>query len=105
MEAVAGCHSIALRIVPRGLVKLRNILRRTGPQGPRDRGLLGTAGPPKGPLHGTIGTNREIILGDGLGPTENPAQGIEQFIDRTIADGFLPDLYVCPQGGKETVPP
>jgi len=84
---------------------VRNILCRTGPQGPRERGLLGTAGPPKGPLHCAIGTNRAIILRDGLRPTEPPAQGIEQFVDRTLADGFLPELHVFPQGGKETVPP
>jgi len=46
-----------------------------------------------------------MILGDGLGTTEDPAQGIEPFVDRTIADGFLPDLYVFSHGGKETVPP
>jgi hypothetical protein len=45
-------------------------------------------------LHRPIGTDREIILGDGLGPTENSAQGIEQFVNRTIADGFLPDLHL-----------
>jgi hypothetical protein len=56
-------------------------------------------------LHCAIGTNRAIILRDGLRPTEPPAQGIEQFVDRTLADGFLPELHVFPQGGKETVPP
>jgi hypothetical protein len=55
-------------------------------------------------LHRTIGTDRDVILGDGLGSTEDAAQGIEQFVDRTIADGFLPDLHVFPEGGKETVP-
>jgi hypothetical protein len=55
-------------------------------------------------LHGTIGTDRDIILGDGLGPTADPAQGIEQFVDRPVADGFLPDLHGLAQGGKETVP-
>jgi len=56
-------------------------------------------------LHRTIGTDRHIILGDSLGPTENTAQGIEQFVNRPITDGFLPDLHLFSQGGKETVPP
>src|SRR6266702_8389822 len=85
--------------------KLPHVLRDTGPQGPRDRGLLGTAAPPTGALHGTIGTDCHSILGHGLGPTEDPAQGIEQCVDRTIADGFLPDLHGLAQGGKDTVPP
>ena len=46
-----------------------------------------------------------IILDNSLGPTEYPAQGIEQFVDGTMADGFLRDLHVLPQGSKETVPP
>src|SRR5262245_3587474 len=105
VEAVAGCRAIAFEIVPGHLLQLPHVLRGTGPQGPRDRGLLGTATPPKGALHGTIGTDRHIILGDGLGPTEDPAQGIEQFVDRTVADGFLPDLHLFSHGGKETLPP
>jgi hypothetical protein len=56
-------------------------------------------------LHRTIGADRNIILANGLGPTEDPAQGIEQFVDRTIADGFLWDLHVLPQWSKETVSP
>jgi len=67
--------------------------------------LLGTAGPPKGPLHSPIGTYGDIVLRNGLGPTEDPAQGIEQFLDGAIADRFLPNLYLFPQRGKETVPP
>jgi hypothetical protein len=105
VEAVAGRDAIALEIVPGHLFKLRDILPGTGPQRPRNGGLLGTTGPPKGPLHRTIGTDCGVILGDSLGPTEDPAQGIEQFVDRPIADGFLPDLHVFPHGGKETVPP
>src|SRR5262249_34085367 len=84
--------------------ELGDVFRYTGPQGPRYGRLLGTPCTPKGPLHRTIGTDCEIILGDSLGSTEDPAQGIEQFVDRTIADGFLPDLHVVAQGGKETVP-
>src|SRR5262249_31673511 len=53
----------------------------------------------------SVTSQAKIILRDGLRPTEHPAQGIEQFVDRTIADGFLPDLHVFPQRGKETVPP
>jgi hypothetical protein len=52
-----------------------------------------------------IGTDCDIILGHGLGPTEDPAQGVEQFVHRTIADGFLLDLHVLPQWGKKTVSP
>src|SRR5262249_30179867 len=105
VEAVVGCHAIAVEIVPGHLFKLRNVLRCTGPQGPRNGGLLGTTGPPKGPLDRTIGTDRAIILGDSLGATEDPTQGIEQFVNRTIADGFLSDLHLFSHGGKETVSP
>jgi hypothetical protein len=56
-------------------------------------------------LHRTIGTDCSVVLSDGLGSTEHPAQGIEQFVDRPIADGFLPDLHLFSHGGKDTVPP
>jgi hypothetical protein len=32
-------------------------------------------------LHRTVGTDRHIILDNGLGPTEDPAQGIEQLVE------------------------
>ena len=105
VEAVAGRGPIALQIIPGHLLELGDVFCCTGPQGPRHGGLLGTPCTPTGPLHRTIGTDRAIILGDGLGTTEDPAQGIEPCVDRTRADGFLPDLYVFSHGGKETVPP
>src|SRR5512145_642485 len=105
MEAVAGCDAIAFEIVPGHLFKLCNMLRGTGPQGPRHGRLLGTARPPKGPLHGTISPTGNIILRDGLGAAADPAQDIEQFVDGAIADRFLRYLHLFPQRSKETVSP
>ena len=102
---MAWRDAIAFEIVPGHLFKLCNILRGTGPQGPRHGRLLGTARPPKGPLHGTISPNGNIILRDGLGAAEDPAQDIEQLVDGAIADGFLPALPLFAQGSKETVSP
>jgi hypothetical protein len=56
-------------------------------------------------LPSSIGTDRDSILGHGLGTTPYPAQGIEEFVEGTIADRFLPALHLFPQRGKETVPP
>jgi len=105
VEAVMGRDPIALQIIPRHLFVLGDVLRGTGPQSPRNGRLLRTACPPTGPLHRTIRTDGDIVLGNRLGPTEDPAQGIEQFVDGAIADHFLWDLYLFPQWGKETVPP
>src|SRR5207302_637289 len=70
VEAVVGCRSIALEIIPGHLCKLRHVLRCPSPEGACNRRLLGTAGPPTDPLHRMIGTDSDIILGNGLGPTE-----------------------------------
>jgi hypothetical protein len=56
-------------------------------------------------LHRPIGTYGDIVLSNSLGPTEYPAQGIEQFLYGAIADRFLPNLHLFPQRSKETVPP
>jgi hypothetical protein len=86
------------------VLELVDGLHGTGLQGPGNRRLLGTARPPKGPLHGGIDPDRDITLGEGFGTTEDAQQAIEQFVDRTIADSFLWHLHLFPQRGKETLP-
>ena len=41
-----------------------------------------------------------MVRRHGLGPTEDPAQGIEPLLDGAIADRLLPNLHRCPQRGK-----
>ena len=96
---------IALEVIPRHPAELVDRLRCTGLQCAGNRRLLGTAGPPKGALHCRIEAHGAIALGDGLGPTEDPQQTIEDLLDGAIAHGLLGDLHLFPQGSKETLPP
>jgi hypothetical protein len=61
-----------LQVIPRDPAELVDCLRCTGLQGARNRRLLGTVRPPKGPLHGGIHANRHVTLGDGLAPQRIP---------------------------------
>src|SRR5919197_6458771 len=96
--------TIALQVIPRHPAELGDRLRCTGLQRARNRRLLGTARPPKGPLDGWIEANGDITLRNRLGPTQDPQQAIEQFVDGTIADRLLWHLDLFPQRGKETLP-
>src|SRR5919202_5616125 len=100
-----GCRPIALQIIPGHPFKRRDMLRGARAQGAGNGRLLGTARPPKRPLHRRIEANRAITLGDGLGATEDAQQPIEQFVERAMADRLLGDGDLLPQGGKETVSP
>jgi hypothetical protein len=94
----------ALQIIPRHLVTPRDVLRGTGPQGACQGRRRGTARPPQGPLHRTIGPQGAMMQRDGLGATQYPAQDIEQFVDGAIADGLVRHLPLVPQRGQATVP-
>src|SRR2546430_2322918 len=96
--------TIALQVIPGHPTELGHCPRGTRLQGAGNGGLLGTARPPKGPLHGWVDANGDVALGDGLGATKDPQQPIEQFVHRTIADSFLRNLHLFPRGGKEAVP-
>jgi hypothetical protein len=105
VAAVVGGRSRALAIIPGHLFKLRNVLRWTSPEGAGTGRLLGTAGPPTGPLPGMSGTERDILVGPGLGPPAEPAQGLAECVARPRADGFWLDLPVLPPWGKNTGSP
>lgn len=94
----------ALQIIPRHLVKLRDVLRGTGPPGSCQGRRRGTARPPKGPLHRTIGPQGDMMRRDGLGATQYPAQDIEPCVDGAIADGLWRHLPLVPQRGQAIVP-
>src|SRR5919204_5500536 len=73
--------AITLQVIPRDPAELVDRLRGTGPQGARNRRLLGTARSSKGPLDRRIEANGAIALGDGLGATEDPQQAIEDLLN------------------------
>src|SRR5207245_9443049 len=102
--AMVWRRTLATQVRPAPTAALSHCLRGTRLQGAGNGGLLGTARPPKGPLHGWVDANGDVALGDGLGATEDPQQPIEQFVHRTIADSFLRNLHLFPRGGQEAVP-
>jgi hypothetical protein len=77
----------------------------TGLQGADNCRLVRTARLPKGPLHRWVDANRDMALGNGLRPTEEAQEPIEQFVRRAIADRFLRDLPLFLEGDKEAVSP
>ena len=80
-ETMAGRGPIAFQIVPGHACKLGDGVDCARPQGARDGRLVGTARAAKGALHRRVGPNRHVTLGNGLGPTEDPDQGIEDLVD------------------------
>lgn len=71
VESMVGRRSVPLQIIPGYALKLGDIVSRARPQRASNRRLVRTSLPPKGALHGRIEANRHVILGNGLGPTED----------------------------------
>src|SRR5207245_9807254 len=95
--------TIALQVIPGHPTELGHCLRGTRLQGAGNGGLLGTARPPTGPLHGWVDANGDVALGDGLGATEDPQQPIEPLVHRTLADRLLGYLRLSPRGREAGV--
>ncbi len=105
VEPMVGRRPVPFQIIPGHPLKLRHGVGGTRPQRPCNGGLLSAARAPKGSLDRRVRANRDVTLRNGLGPTEDPDQGIEDLVDRPVADRFLGDGHLLAERGEETPAP
>jgi hypothetical protein len=104
LDRGSGGDAIALEIVPRDALQLGHMLRRTRGQGARHGRLVRTALTPTGALHGGIDCARDVTLGAGLRPPEDPPPPLAPLSDRAGLHPVLGHRDRCKPGGEDTPP-
>ena len=102
---MGGRRPVPFPIIPGHPRKLRHGVGGTRPPRPGKGGRLSAARAPTGALARRGRAHRDVTLRHGLGPTEDPDQGIEDLVDRPVADRVRGDGHWRAERGEETPAP